>query len=769
MSTPFSRESDTFDADGCRVYLRPFEGRVPVRVAGNAATTGLPDSAFEALTSNRVQWFWLDPAGARVLLSNVLLVLRTRAPWRALFCGGWPYDEDATPELVGERIAKIQRRIERADATRRYRAVFVATTALVFGTVLLGIVAARAVRALDWSPLLAGLATGAATRRAFRSQIAPLGVRHPVLGLTTLAPVPVFSFAESLGAVPLGSVALGASGVGLLAWQIALYVDTPKPPRALPIPPVCPHTHYSAARVPNEDPHCEFVAGSRYVDLDATWRRQLTVVSRSTEPFYAYGGFYWTLSDSAHHGLVAGVTGSGKTATLLLVYRALAPNMLSVWYDHRRTDYPKIVAAMPNGEDDVALLFPLDERGKAWAIARDVTNPIAAASLAAWLTKHLEREGFWKFAGTGGLAVVFATLPEVKGLDWTLLDAVRLATPRLLTRFLEQSPTGQHFLESLLTSDSQIATRPGDVIATVAALLSRLTPAAIAAEELHQAGRTFSIRDWARGATQERAIVFSSHPRYAEALAPYNQALVSQISSSLLEQPGNYSVPRAIAVFDELQTAPEFDLFELLTNGRDKGVTVWMATQDLPGLVKRYGSREAVDSLVGSVRHQAFLRCCDVTAQKAAALAGDVTYIRHQIAHQWSRGTSDARSVGPSGASSTKTTSDSIGGSSTPGTHTEKLVPPHLLPNAPIAGPEHGLVGYFRREDEQWFPSLHWQWLLDRLPRPASIPAELLVDVDRLTFEPLSDSAFEDLIRRRVGDGGDEGSGNADDDFFGDL
>lgn len=762
MSAPFSWEADIYDAAGCPVYLHPFDGRVAIRVAASPEETGLPDAAHAALVENRVAWFFLDPDVALVLLANVLLVLKTRAPWRALLSRYWPHDNGASPEIIGRRIAILQRRIERTQVTRRYRALLLSTTSLMLGALLLGILAARAVEALAFSPLVAGAATGAASRMFFRSQAPRLGLRHPILSAATLGPIPIFSLARAMEMLPVESLALAASSVGLLAWQMALYVDTPKPSRALPSPPTCPHSHYSKARQPSDEPNCEFVEGSRYLDLETTWRRQEAIARATPEPVFPYGGFLWRLSELAHHGLIVGVTGSGKTLLLSGIHRAVAKHLLSVWYDHRRTDYPRIVGSLPGGEEEVALLYPLDRRGKAWFIARDVADAVSSRALAVWLTQDVEREGFWKFIGTEGVDVIFQGFNELKPGQWTLLDSTRIATPKLLPRFLEQTTAGQRFLESILTSESRVGDRPGDVIATIAALLSRLTTAAIAAEELHQAGRTFSIRDWARGATPERAIVFSGHPLYGDALALYNQAIMSQIARALLAQPGKYAVPRALVVIDELQTAPEFDVFELLTNGRDKGVTVWMATQDLEGLVERYGSREAINSLVGAVRHQAFLRsACDVTAEKASALAGLITYVRHQVSRQWSRGTSVAHSVGAGGASSSSTKQESTGGSSTPGYHTEKLLPAHVPLNMPLPTPANGLVRYFRREDEQWFPSIHPRWLEEHLAVEAPVAAEIPVDVGRLTYVPWSERDLDRLIRGTNED--------VADDPFGDL
>lgn len=516
----------------------------------------------------------------------------------------------------------------------------------------------------------------------------------------------------------------------------------------------CPHIDYPGAQAPSDFPNCQFISGTKFTPIATLWEERWTAAIRvaATEPLFPMGGVPFTLPEVAEGGIVVGNSGSGKTLTLLGVVSALAPHLLTAIYDHKRTLYSAMAAAMPLGESQIALLNPADLRGRCWALGSDITSWLSAITFSNAIAQNAQEEvDYWVRESKVGIAALIMSLIAIFGTEWSLLTLILAAHPAHVREFLKRSPEGRMFIETALSSQSRMGDRPGDILATLFSMVSNLLPYALAAEIHFRAGRRISIRDWAQERTEERCLLFANHPVYEGAFAPMNRAICAFVSAQLLGLPGRYPVPRALVVIDELQAAKGLPVEELLTNGREKGVSTWLATQHLSGLSASLKSRDAADSVLGGVRAQVFLITSDLaTAERASDLCGTQTFLRTLMSRSGS--TSDTRTGGENGRS--RSIADTEGWSSSPSVVTEKLLPPHVLRTLPPPGPSTGLTGLFVRDGKIWMPTLDWNFVLAQLPpRPDDVPDEVPVDLEAIPFSPWTQEDVSALLAGEDDDG----------------
>ena len=153
--------------------------------------------------------------------------------------------------------------------------------------------------------------------------------------------------------------------------------------------------------------------------------------------------------EQTQHFAAVGSTGSGKTTLLRLLMQDVVPNIASgtdqraLIYDAKQDVMSMLKGISP---DTVVLTMnPFDERGVAWDIARDVTDPAVAIEMACTLIPEMsESQPFFADAArhlTYGVMLSFMQ----RGLPWTLADLLRaLASPSLLLSLIHISEPTRH-------------------------------------------------------------------------------------------------------------------------------------------------------------------------------------------------------------------------------------------------------------------------------------------------------------------------------------
>src|SRR5262245_35099174 len=97
------------------------------------------------------------------------------------------------------------------------------------------------------------------------------------------------------------------------------------------------------------------------------------------QPRIVWGGLALPASVASSHFLVAGTTGSGKTATVNLLLKSVVPHIApgkgwrALIYD-AKTEIISQLDSM-RAHCPIQILNPLDRRSAAWDIARDIRTP----------------------------------------------------------------------------------------------------------------------------------------------------------------------------------------------------------------------------------------------------------------------------------------------------------------------------------------------------------------------------------------------------------
>lgn len=351
------------------------------------------------------------------------------------------------------------------------------------------------------------------------------------------------------------------------------------------------------------------------------------------------GTFWWgglALPQSADEGnfLVVGAMGSGKTTMLRHMMQTLLPQVGRT-PDWRALIYdPKgDMLALLSGMDlpaELHILNPFDARSSAWDMARDVTDPGTALQVASILIPAEDTQNpFFPNAARAILAGVMKALMSNAGTRWTLADVVRVAHDSdLLRRLLESVPDTRPLIDQYFAPEVTFK----NVHSTIATRLSVLEPIAALWES---ALRKISLNDWIDGGS---ILVLGCHDRLREALDAINRVLFQRLTELALDRSESQS-RRTWCFLDEVRDAGKLEgLRRLMTKGRSKGARVVLGLQDIEGLRKVYGDREA-NELAGVAAYKSFLRLDGPeTARWAADAIGQQLRFEYTSSHTSSPG-----------------------------------------------------------------------------------------------------------------------------------
>jgi len=420
---------------------------------------------------------------------------------------------------------------------------------------------------------------------------------------------------------------------------------------------------------------------------------------------------------------------SGKTLLIEAMMRGLLRrSRRTLIYDPKRLFYPTLAAIF--GSIDLALSYPFDERATVWNVAADCDTEVRAATFArARIPDRADQNGpYWTQSARSLLVAIIIWLQLVKPHRWSLRDLVAATDREYLTQILQATEYGRYQYEQHLKVRAiRDSGRPDSVVAGLAGALEALQPVAAAHDYHMKAGRFFSVRDWISG-TGPRCVVFSRDREHGAALDPLNQTLFDYVAMMVLDNPVSKREPDTFVFLDELQEASELSaLQELLSNGRERGVSTILSAQSVTALAARYGAERA-KTILDLCRNQAFLR---LDSPETAELASKLCGLQYFVDVSDSGGTNQSETWGhTSGANPSSNYAVTIG--SNRGwqrqIRSEPLVSAGTLTELPAPSKEMGLVGLFRQEDIRAFHLLSPTWIDDHAPARSDEPAYVPLD-----------------------------------------
>jgi hypothetical protein len=435
---------------------------------------------------------------------------------------------------------------------------------------------------------------------------------------------------------------------GTIAWKIASLKNIPRR-----IKPVAP-SHYRGRKL--------FSRGEA--------QTLATSLLQNDEKGIPWGGVQLPLAATKTHILAAGAPGSGKTITLRLVMQSgfirigFGRDRRALVYDGKR-ELLTYLSGM-GLRCPVKIINPLDQRGVAWDIAKDCSDPATAREIAViFIPNKGESQAYFVNAAQDILSGVLIALHLNCPGKWTLRDVVLvLENPEMLRKLLDLHPETRNRL-NYFTKDATFL----DILTTIS---TRIAPYRQVAAAWSHTAEKISLRDWVSGAF---ILVLSTDEAMRQSLDAINQAIFKRATELLLSQDESAERETWI-ILDELREAGKLDgLTSLLTKGRSFGVRVVVGFQDIEGLRAVYGEKEA-NEIAGLCSNKVILRLDDAeTAQWASKILGEYEHYE----------THTSNTISKDGKSTTNTMQ----------LVKRELVLPSQFLGLPTTDRSNGLSGYF--------------------------------------------------------------------------
>lgn len=726
-------QRERLDLDGFVIFTHPYPTRSTVRVRSTAIDTGVPEHVFEALRAHKLAAFSVE----RPEVWKIDSALRDTIKRFSVFVRDAPIvrvPED--PEEVARYLESLQHVAATAHVRSRYAKALLrhVLVAFVLATVysILASLVGPFVPHSPWAGLwlLASAVVGAALVSPLASDAVPRKAEDAAATFVLASGVNAAGMLGS-AAFPtvIAAVAFYLSGSFLLFtlgyWAVQLRrVVYPDPQPATDQLRTTPHVHWARAIAPAWRYNRRRLPDSPdFVKQQSLWDAQQRFWARMPNRPGPYFPWVVRMPLRASYGGAAllGAPQSGKTTLMRLIMRGSIPYVpRSLVFDPKRLFYPVLTTLLR--EEEIALAYPFDARARVWNIAGDVDTPERAATFAkARIPDQPDASGpYWAQSARAILAAIINWLNLVKRGQWTLRDLIAATDREYLPTILKATEQGAQEYESHLSGPRQSG-RPDSVIAGLAGALQPLRAIAALHDYHVRADRSFTVKDWIAG-RGPRCIVFSRDREHHAALDPLNQTLFEYCAMLLLDRDVSLSTPDTFVFLDELQEIELSALEELMTNGRERGVSTIISSQSINLLNARYG-KDRARALIDLCRNQAFLRLDSYDTAQIASQSATQHFIETAATRGISHTVGDSYTSGGPHSTSTSSSSTTRSYSEQHSVKSEPLLLPSVLMNLPAPAPAHGLAGYFRQEDLHAFPLLNPTWIAEHDPGQSSHPA----------------------------------------------
>lgn len=341
-----------------------------------------------------------------------------------------------------------------------------------------------------------------------------------------------------------------------------------------------------------------------------------------------WGGIALPENLAEGHFCVVGATGSGKTAAITQLMKAVLPRhgngapIRALVYDAKR-DSMSILKHIGVPAERIRLLNPFDARSDAWDMAKDINSPATTSQLASILVPKEEGPNrYFSDAARAILAGVMDAFILTNTESWTLRDVVlAMQDHERLKKLLATHPGTSGLIGEYFNRKDTLH----DVRSTIASHIALLKPIAAL---WSRSRRKVSLEEWANG---EFILVLGNDDSLRAPLDALNRVLFQRMSE-ILTRSQNPTSGRTWIFLDELKEAGRLDgLSRLMTKGRTYGVRVVTGFQDLSGLSTVYGDHGAKE-IADLPMNKAFLRIDSLpTAQWAADAIGQAEVREYRV------------------------------------------------------------------------------------------------------------------------------------------
>ena len=283
------------------------------------------------------------------------------------------------------------------------------------------------------------------------------------------------------------------------------------------------------------------------------------------------------------HFFICGRPGSGKSQLFYrIVQKVFDRGEKGIYYDFKGDMVTKFYS-----KDKHILFNPFDKRCISWNIFNEIETPLDIRSIAALMIPITGNDPYWSTAARDVFAGILTGLYHAgeKNNDavyrWCNLPCETLH--RTLSKYSGTETATKH-----LASEKQGMS-----------VLSVMAGSVSCFEYLRNIDGVFSIKKWAADDSDKRSVFLSNYSEISDTIRPILSLFIEITGKQILSLPDNRD-RRIFFFIDEFGTLANMPTIPtMLTNGRSKGMSIWIAIQDIGQIEKLYG-REIAQTIINS-------------------------------------------------------------------------------------------------------------------------------------------------------------------------
>ncbi len=312
-----------------------------------------------------------------------------------------------------------------------------------------------------------------------------------------------------------------------------------------------------------------FKKGNMLLQEDKTNDKEEKILRKGVVPI--------PIEDEIKHFLIVGAPGSGKSVLLKPVIDQIKTrDEKMIIHDFKGDMLTKFYNPLTD-----FIFNPLDERCLGWNIWNDIKNELDISSIAASLFVATNKEDpFWNDAARDVFEAVMIYLykndKKTNKDIWEYLNKPAKELQEIL-----KSDTDTYMAARYIEQSESKQTQ---------GVLSKLSQNTQFFKYLKNIDGNFSIKEFINSDEIKGSIFLINYADLKDVLTPAITLFIDIASKATLSIEDNLS-RRVFFMLDEFgQLRKMTSLIDILTNGRSKGVSVWLAIQDIGQIEDKYGS-----------------------------------------------------------------------------------------------------------------------------------------------------------------------------------
>jgi type IV secretory pathway TraG/TraD family ATPase VirD4 len=273
------------------------------------------------------------------------------------------------------------------------------------------------------------------------------------------------------------------------------------------------------------------------------------------------------------HFFTIGRPGCGKSQLFYrIIKKVMSRGDKAIIYDFKGDQVAKFY------DPEKHILFnPFDRRCAQWNIFNEIESPLDIRSIATSLISITGNDPYWSNAARDVFAGILTACYQAGRKTNDEVYRCCSMPAQELSSFLAKYP------------GTETATRHLAQDKAGASILSIMSSSTQCFEYLRNIKGDFSIRKWASDDTDKRCVFLTNYTEISDTIRPILSLFVELAGKRVLSMPDNLQ-RRFFFFIDEFGTLNNLPTIPtMLTNGRSKGMSIWIAIQDIGQIEKIYG------------------------------------------------------------------------------------------------------------------------------------------------------------------------------------